>query len=82
MGFSLHERGFRAGFYGREPAEADPTYLEGYHAGLRDGDRTRARLGRQHADPNASGSLLVPAPDLGMQAEQEQGPPSAASEAT
>ena len=40
---SMHERGYRAGFYGREPSESDIAYLEGWHAGLRDGDRTAAR---------------------------------------
>jgi len=40
---SMHERGYRAGFYGREPDEADDVYLEGWRAGLRDGDRTTAQ---------------------------------------
>lgn len=38
---TLYERGWRAGFYGREAAESDPTYLEGWQVGLRRGDRTR-----------------------------------------
>ncbi len=59
MGFSLHERGYRDGFYGREPRESDPVYLDGYHAGLRDGDRTRP-LARSAAGiaENASSATL------------------------
>ena len=59
MGFSMHERGFRDGFYGREPRESDPVYLDGYHAGLRDGDRTRP-LARSAAGiaENASSATL------------------------
>jgi hypothetical protein len=56
---SLHMMGFRDGFYGREPRESDPVYLDGYHAGLRDGDRTRpiARSAAGIAENASSASL-------------------------
>lgn len=38
---SQYEQGWRAGFYGREPASADAAYMEGWAVGLRRGDRTR-----------------------------------------
>lgn len=59
MGFSLHERGFRDGFWGREPRESDPVYFDGYHAGLRDGDRTRP-LARSTAGIAESASSATP----------------------
>lgn len=40
---TAYERGWRDAFWGREPREACAVYLEGYQAGARDGDRTRAR---------------------------------------
>lgn len=64
MGFSLHERGFRDGLHGREPREADPVYLDGYQAGLRDGDRTRPGAGSAArafaANASAAPSGLAP----------------------
>lgn len=69
MGFSMHERGFRDGFWGREPREADPVYLDGYHAGLRDGDRTRpittAPAAEMHPEPGAD----LPPQESSMQPE-------------
>lgn len=38
--FSLRERGWRDGFWGREPQDADEAYLEGWECGRRAGDRT------------------------------------------
>lgn len=56
--FSLFERGWRDAFWGREPAEADPSYLEGFAAGLTKGDRTRkpvpAPASSVHADEAGS----------------------------
>lgn len=40
MGHRVYDRGWRDGFYGREPREACPVYLDGWHAGLAKGDRT------------------------------------------
>lgn len=56
---ALHMMGFRDGFYGREPRESDPVYLDGYHAGLRDGDRTRplARSAAGNAESASSASM-------------------------
>lgn len=79
MTLVMHSRGWRDGWWGREPRSACEVYLDAWEAGLRDRDRHRARLVASALDPNASGSLLVPAPGPGMQAGQEQGPPSAAS---
>lgn len=42
MALSLFERGWRDAFWGRDPGEADTSYLEGFAAGLRKGDRTAA----------------------------------------
>jgi len=38
--FSLRERGWRDGFWGREAQEVDEVYLEGWECGRRAGDRT------------------------------------------
>ena len=38
--FSLRERGWRDGFWGREAQEVDEVYLEGLECGRRAGDRT------------------------------------------
>lgn len=38
--FSLRERGWRDGSWGREAQECDEVYLEGWECGRRAGDRT------------------------------------------
>jgi len=53
--FSLHERGYRDAWHGREPRECDEVYLAGYEAGARDTDRTRRAAGR----PRQAGSLIA-----------------------
>lgn len=40
MGHRVYDRGWRDGFYGREPREACSVYLDGWHAGIAKGDRT------------------------------------------
>lgn len=65
MAHAIHYRGYRDAFHGREAREADPTYLEGYAAGLRAGDRTRARLvARTPTARDASAVSLAPAADV------------------
>ena len=54
---SLHARGWRDGFWGREPREADETYLEGYEAGYRAGDRTRLVAGHVEPSPSTCGHV-------------------------
>lgn len=56
---SQYEQGWRAGFYGREPASADTAYMEGWAVGLRRGDRTRER--NPSEIPNSSIGPVKPA---------------------
>lgn len=60
MGHRVYDRGWRDGFYGREPREACSVYLDGWHAGIAKGDRTErlplASTGL-HVDRTRRGSL-------------------------
>ena len=56
--FTLHERGWRDAFHGRDPRECDETYLAGYEAGARDTDRTRRAVGR----PRPAGRRIAGSP--------------------
>lgn len=40
MAYLTRERGWRDGFWGREPREADEVYLEGWECARRASDRT------------------------------------------
>ena len=63
MGHDPHARGYRDGFWGRASVEADPSYLVGFRAGVRDGDRTINRqVAGSVANASATPSGLVSDP--------------------
>ena len=67
MSHRAYDRGWRDGFYGREPREACSVYLDGWHAGLAKGDRTERpapapRFDRPACGPDEAGEPL-PADD-------------------
>lgn len=70
---ALHMMGFRDGFYGREPRESDPVYLDGYTAGLRDGDRTRplARSAAGIAESASSATMGLVSDPAGLVGSDE-----------
>lgn len=82
--FSYTERAYRDGFHGREPASACTSYLAAYSDGLRDGDRTRARLVARSQPANASPALsgLVSDPSGEMGGGEAALTPSDTPEAT
>ena len=62
---SLYEKGWRDGFWGREPTSADSTYMEGWAVGVRRGDRTSPPApipadltGSAHQSPRVEASKL------------------------
>lgn len=61
MALSYLDRAWRDGFWGREPASACASYMDAYCAGLRKGDRTRARLVACTPTAIASAVSLAPA---------------------
>ncbi len=58
---SLYERGWKDGFWGRDPTESDEVYLDAWEHGLRDGDRTRGALApaTPAAAPNGDSGTAV-----------------------
>lgn len=57
MAVMLRDRGWRDGFHGRDPQESCDAYMEGWHAGIRKGDRTNRAPRR---DPNGPGAVGEP----------------------